>query len=776
MREKELRLALVCYGGVSLAVYMHGSTKEVWKLCRASMRRRFVPPCDEASSTQPLPPPDDSEIVYGALLDALSPYVDLRVLTDIVAGASAGGINGILLAQAISQGSDMEPLRELWLDGADSDMLLEPAGAAARFSKLWATPLIWWTRNRGLVLTDVHEPEARAEVSRKLSRLMRSRWFRPPFSGKIFSTMLYDALLAMAAGARTPPLLPPQQPLDLFVTVTDYHGAAEKLHLHSPPEIIENEHRLIIGFTDPGAGTDGRRYLADIAELAFAARATASFPGAFPAARVGEIDAVVASHDTTWPGRAEFLARVFPGLAVPEAATLIDGAVLNSRPFGPAIEALSRRPSHREVDRRFVYVDPKPGMHSDLPRDSMKLPGFFATVLRSLADIPRQQPINDNLVAIDTLSAHIRRLRYVVDGMTPEVDAAIERAIGMRVFMFKPTRERLSEWRSRTQSVAAREAGFAYAAYGQLKIAQIVESLATRLAGLGGNAPEKVRAAVWNEVRARGLDRPAQALARGGPESDYVGFLRSFDLEFRIRRLRFMIRKVNAIIETKIDEKTHQGLEAMKAGLFTIVGLHLQRRQAAFFGPIAREAAATVIVTPAAALAALARGLDLESLDAESDAALVSLFAGLPSRTIKKTLLSTYLGFPFFDIAMLPLLQGDGIDEFDEIKVDRLSPDDALSLRNVGGGRLKGAQFSAFGAFFSRAYREHDYLWGRLHGAERLIDIVASALPDDAVLPAMQVVAIKRDAFRAIVDSERNKLKAVPELFAALDAELSEKA
>ena len=28
MREKELRLALVCYGGVSLAVYMHGTTKE----------------------------------------------------------------------------------------------------------------------------------------------------------------------------------------------------------------------------------------------------------------------------------------------------------------------------------------------------------------------------------------------------------------------------------------------------------------------------------------------------------------------------------------------------------------------------------------------------------------------------------------------------------------------------------------------------------------------------------------------------------------------------
>lgn len=773
MREKELRLALVCYGGVSLAIYMHGTTKEVWKLCRASMRRRQAPQDAASQARQPMPPADDSEIVYGALLDALSPYLDLRVLTDIIAGASAGGINGIQLAQAISQGSDMEPLRDLWLESADSDRMLEPVGAAAWFSKLWATPLVWWTRNRGLVMGDVHEPEARAEVARKLSRLMRSRWFRSPFSGTIFSAMLYDSLLAMAAGARTPPLLPPQQPLDLFVTVTDYHGAAEKLRLHSPPEISEHKHRLVIDFCDPGARADGRRHLADIAELTFAARATASFPGAFPAARIGEIDALIASREAVWPGRAGFLARIFPGRAVPEAATLIDGAVLNGRPFGPAIEALSRRPSHREVDRRFVYIDPDPGMRSDAPEDPMELPGFFATVLRSLADIPRQQPINDALAAIDTLSAHIRRLRYVVDGMTPEVDAAIERAVGLRVFMFKPTRERLADWRSRTQTVAARDAGFAYAAYGQLKVAQIVETLAAQLAALGGAPPDKVRAAVWGEVRARGLDRPAQALAKGGAASDYVRFLRSFDLEFRVRRLRVMIRRVNAMTETKIDAQTRQGLEAMKAGLYEIVSPHLIRRQPEFFGPTMREAAAATITAPAAALAALARALDLECLDESSDVALVALFAGLPSRTAKNALLSAYLGFPFFDIAVLPMLHGDGIDEFDEIKVDRVSPDDALSLRSVGGAMLKGAQFSTFGAFFSRAYREHDYLWGRLHGAERLIDIVASVLPDDALLPAAQLAAIKRDAFRAIVDSERDKLGAVPALLARLDAELS---
>ena len=35
-RLTEVRLALVCYGGVSLAVYMHGMTKELFKLVRAS--------------------------------------------------------------------------------------------------------------------------------------------------------------------------------------------------------------------------------------------------------------------------------------------------------------------------------------------------------------------------------------------------------------------------------------------------------------------------------------------------------------------------------------------------------------------------------------------------------------------------------------------------------------------------------------------------------------------------------------------------------------------
>src|SRR5258708_29551755 len=47
MKEKELRLALVCYGGVSLVLYMHGVIKEILKLSRASKAYHSVPQSEQ---------------------------------------------------------------------------------------------------------------------------------------------------------------------------------------------------------------------------------------------------------------------------------------------------------------------------------------------------------------------------------------------------------------------------------------------------------------------------------------------------------------------------------------------------------------------------------------------------------------------------------------------------------------------------------------------------------------------------------------------------------
>jgi patatin-related protein len=767
VREKELRLALVCYGGVSLAVYMHGITKEVWKLCRASMRRHHPDPAS-------LPPPQDSETVYGALLEALMPDLDLMVSTDIIAGASAGGINGILLAQAIASGQSLEPLRTLWLETADSDRLIDPEAASRPLSKLWALPLIWYTRRRGLALDEMEEPAARAEASAKLSRLMRSRWFQPPFSGAGFSGLILDALDAMADSEMTPPLVAPQQVLDLFVTVTDYDGARVRLPLNSPTEVAETDHRLILSFRSEGTGPDGRRLLAVAPELVFAARATASFPGAFPPFRLSELETTLAARGRDWPGQAAFLARQFPHHADPARITFIDGSVINGRPFGPAIEALGRHRAHREVDRRFVYIDPRPGMHhappEAAPGPDRPLPGFFGTILRSLADIPRQQPINDSLGSIEALSARVRQLRQVTDGMAAEVDAAIEAAVGRRFLLFGLTPEKLAVLRAKGQAAAVAGAGFGYAAYGQLKLVRLVESLAMLLSGLGGGGTEPLRRAVAAALKARGQDNPAEATARGGAGSAWVLFLRSYDIDFRIRRLRFLIRRINQLV-VGLGGEGRVVLESVKAGLYALLEAHLERRSLSWLArhePLSRLAMDSRN-QPGPALEALAEALDLKALDADTDAALAELFSLKMDRALRRKLLNAYLGFPFYDIATLALLAGDGSDEFDEIRVDRLSPEDAQSLAYLGGRNLKGARLNAFGAFFSRAYREHDYLWGRLHAAERLVEIVASA----SDRPPADLDALKTRAFLAILAAEAGELGKMAELIDRMRAALA---
>src|SRR5688500_14891285 len=135
MREKELRLALVCYGGISLAVYMHGITKEIWRLVRAS--QAFHGGGVTGAGSQG---------VYHRLFESIAAEtgLSLRILTDILAGASAGGINCIFLAQAISTGQSLEPLTDLWLDHADIDALADRDEIAVRrFMKNAAVPFAW---------------------------------------------------------------------------------------------------------------------------------------------------------------------------------------------------------------------------------------------------------------------------------------------------------------------------------------------------------------------------------------------------------------------------------------------------------------------------------------------------------------------------------------------------------------------------------------------------------------------------------------------------------
>ncbi len=754
MREKELRLALVCYGGVSLAVYMHGITKEVWRLAAASRAHADRAPRAEGVGG-----------VYQDLLGEIETTAGTRllVLADIVAGASAGGVNGVFLAQAIATGQSLDPLTDLWLGSMDVDALLDPAAApTGRFSRVWAIPFAWAAGRRGLD-PDPADAATQGEVRAKISRFVRSRWFEPPFGGTVLTGLVLDALAAMASGPTGPRLLPEGQPLDLFVTVTDFAGHPERLRLHSPPEVVETEHRLVLDFTDTG---DERDTLADPAELAFAARATSSFPGAFPPFAVAELDGVLADRGANWPGRRRFLRRVLPRQTAAnalDATVLIDGSVLANAPFGPAVAALKDRPARREVDRRFVFIDPTPGIDLRVARGEGP-PGFFGTILGAISDLPRAQPIRDNLEAIADRSARTQRLRGVADALRPRVEEEVARLFGRTFFLDRPTPARLVAWRRRAQEGSTAGAGYAHAAYGQLKVVALIDQLAALLAQVTADPRPERRDAVRAAITAHAAELGVMADPAGAPAID---FLRTYDLGFRIRRLRLLARRL-AEIEAEGDAPEAAGLRrAIYASLAGYLDRQRPSGHAAIRRTIRRARRDTGLL-----IEALAASLDLTRLDAETDAHLAEALAALP-REPRRQLLLAYLGFPYFDTATLPLLQGEGLDEFDPIKVDRIAPDDARSIREGGAAAtLKGIRFNNFGAFFSRAYRENDYLWGRLHGAERMIDIVVSALPDGAHLDPGRVAAIKRAAFLAILGEEEGRLTAIPTLFETLRREI----
>ncbi|MDC0887150.1 patatin-like protein, partial [Altererythrobacter sp.] len=667
MRQKELRIALVCYGGVSLAVYMHGVTKEVWNLARASRA------CHTGQT-----PPSGSAAIYHRLLSHIEAEkgLRLRVLPDILSGASAGGINAVFLAQAIHTGCSLEPLTELWLENADVDRLVDSdARPVWRFAKFWAQPIAeFLLRRPGNMVSESVAPETRHEVRRKVSHFIRGRWFQPPFSGLGMSKLLYNAFAAMRERPSEGPLLPPGHPIDLYVTATDFRGYLEMLRLNSPPVVEESEHRMPISFRAHASRTGGDT-LADPLELTLAARSTSSFPGAFPPLKLEEIDQLAADAGREWIGREEFLQRVMPvhvKHGTTPSVSLIDGSVLVNAPFAGAIEALRGRPAHREVDRRFVYVDPRPDRFGALKEQASTPVGFFAAIFGSLSTIPREQPIRDNLEAIEAQSREAERLRRIVTGLRPEIEAAVERLFGRTFFLDKPTPKRLVGWRNKAQQAAAEGAGYAFQAYAQAKFNGIVERLGELVLEAAPKLMQPDARAIVHVLRDELEQRELASLASGngpGASDQAIAFFRAHDLGFRTRRLRLLARRLSRDwdADPEIDD---EALDQAREAIYEILALYFDREGLEQLGDDFGAIAANVMTDPGSVIDAFANRYLLPSVDEQAEEMLSAALDAMP-KNLRRRMLLTYLGFPFYDVATLPLLGQEGLTEFDPVKVDR---------------------------------------------------------------------------------------------------------
>jgi patatin-related protein len=772
MAKKELRLAVVIYGGASLAVYMHGISKELLKVVRASKVLHEIGP-ERAQHLHYQDGPDhrpgDTEAVYFEILKEISRKSHFRVVIDVVAGASAGAINGVMLAKALVDDSMLDAQTTGWLNDADIEHL--GAEKMTPWRKWYLYPFLralsfWLPRDVG------SSPETRE----KIARLVRSSWFRPPFSGERLCHYFFQALQAMTASRRPgSSLLPPGQRLDVYASITDLLGYPRTIRMHDKLVAREKEHAAFCQLshvaTESGLGASD--FLDDnIPALVWAARASSSYAGAFPPFHHRELTRVLASRELAWPGEQRFLrgsVRARDGSPAfkhfdPADRYFVDGGIVNNKPFGAALEALNHRPADRQVERCLVYIEPDPNVEE--VADPARNLGYLSTIRAALSTIPRNQPILDDLNEIVAQDARVQMNRRIIAANRGEIEHMVTalRAVHAHQPM---TAELIGYLRATVTDQAETSMGLAYHVYVQRRVWRLVDALVGAWMQLSPEAPEPaLRRAMEESIAGWWRRDPAEAdsphASRARRDNLQEAFLEQFDVTFRIRRLQFVIRRINQHEDDPaLDEGSRTALDEFKQDAYRFMeGCYRLRRSEGLDEalvlmlvdacgrlPLAAEEALVI-------LNGLARTLGLEALDRELDRVFFEFLEQLGSESLREALIGDYLGFPVYDVLLLApgSLEG-GPDPLTPIRVERISPADARSLGSVFGG-LRCRRFMGFVGFFNREYREHDYLWGRLNGAERVVDLLAGVAGDAIDDPA----SFKRRLFQTIIDRERHRL------------------
>ena len=816
----EVRLGVVMYGGVSLAVYMSGVARELFNVVHASRAaadgRGAGGAAPASQPDAPAPPATDIAAVYREVIAEMDADLGARsrVSVDVIVGASAGGINGVYLAKALAAGahpSAFDSLRRLWFEQAGIASLVEGLGPRSRVRSL--------------------------------------------FDGAFMYERLREALEAVDEAASGAAGGPRAEQLSLVVTATDLAGVPVRMRL-ADRVAEERDHKHAFEFRRDERGRDDFDRSSN-ALLAFAARTTSSFPVAFEPTRVQDF----AEHDQTSDDRAWW--RLFRGLRDPRAPShrqrvYSDGGYLDNKPFGHAIDQLAATSPGTRVTRKLLYVEPNPELDV---RSAVKEPPDAIANAASAFTLARYETIRDDLARLTERNRLIHRIRTLTAGLEEDV-ARLGRQLD------PVGRSRRYAASGVVDLVRRSGLGPSYGAYHRLRVATTTDRLADLVADAVG-VPEESdhRLAIrqlMQQRRAHGYERnPAPAGAAEEKLSESA-FLQRYDARFRLRRARFVLAKLDALAH--LTRETVSMLEHYRSmSGFSEIEAVLRRFGAgaddddaaaarAAWAPVA-EALAGPRESFQAALdrlqerlssgtdgaRSLAAALDqrgipgldrlstaggADELEAELDAtlraqatgdddsasarspSLLASLAGAVEEAVRDEVSAFDLafdtatlsltrygddplieqvgllarvfyseGFELYDAIEFPLVEAAGlVGERAPVDVYRVSPADATLLFEAAGqsdlatngaserarnGKLFGSRVGSFGAFFDRRWRENDMLWGRLDGAER---VIASLLPGPEHCGPRRALTLK--AARAIV------LEELPQLGAARVASL----
>ncbi len=685
----EVRFAVVLYGGVSLAIYMNGIVQELFALVRATAPEIGV---DGRLHVTKLTPVEEvyrelaCQLDGTALLPAPGNAVKTRFVVDILTGTSAGGINGVFLAKALANDQLIDQLTDLWINEGDISKLLNDKTAYADLGDL------------------PHE--------------------KPPESLLSGQFMLFK-LLAALDGMSNPPagktradteakISPYADQIDLWVTSTDLNGRPEPVALSDQARLgkeREVDHHTRFHFIYDATGFDTPISMFQNGYdplLAFAARATSSFPAAFRPVQPIDLESVQKAYAGIRPDpKRDWHAldsaqtrQLFQRYGEPpyyESVSFADGGYLDNQPVDLVMETLPKRSADLPVRRRVLLVDPDPGAEApEHAQEDAARVDILSTLLK-VVTLPREETIGTEVDRIEALAGPI--------ATRTSIYAAVEASIaaGNTDATTSPT----------------------YAGYLALRVGNTIADITDAIARIGFLD------------RAYDVDSQEFRLARAVVQQWYAqnahaDFLETLDLAFVLRRINFLkhglgggtsaIKELDYIRQQLIRdgrqlrsrEPTTPAVDALRTALDTFRKLSSDSD-----APLAARQAACA--TAAGALPPVLKAFaDALALADETRYAEV-VVRGLNDTTVARR----WDHFDSYDDATLALRQLIP-GENDDIGVVRVSPADAQTVfcQQPGRPKLAGVAVHHFGGFFDADWRRTDIMWGRLDACERLITVV----------------------------------------------------
>jgi len=335
--DRTLRLALAMRGGVSLAVWIGGTVAELDILRRLRLVRgssgvaAYMLVADPGSATA-------DHVLDAHVLARAGRYARLlvdrgfdRVEVDVLAGASAGGLNAVTYAAAQRTGAAPDEMLHTWVAGAAIWRLLQRAGLRPILAPLRGDE--YFARAMNDALTAYYDPHLTAgSAAHRADRLVVD-----------LSATILDREDGPDRGTR--------EGRGHFRFV----GAAHPDQPDKTPAAEEDAELKERGRAIPPFGSSGREE--SLARLAYAARSTSSIPGGFEPALVVSVatGAMPAPHDRIDMSFAFHAHRTGPDVPF----RIIDGGLTDNIPIDRAYRAIRNMPSTVHSRRALIYLNPE---------------------------------------------------------------------------------------------------------------------------------------------------------------------------------------------------------------------------------------------------------------------------------------------------------------------------------------------------------------------------------------------------------------------------------